>query len=312
MTSGAAVLDRLVRGAIGGFAGTGTAIWWVIAYRRGRLQRSFHQAWPEHGLRPRVGFAVEQSLYAAGLAIGAALAGFLVRSPVAWGLAVAGLVVWFCVGLGHPAGTHSHAGLTPQAARLITWGAAAGALVGLATGSRLVAFCAAPALLGAFGLLQVRRARYRGSRRFTIEASVDVDADPAEILALVDDHPNRLVFDRAVEHRDVVELPNGGHACTMVFDGPEGRTASRCTIVGNLPDRRVMRIEHDEAVAVATLSCEVGAGATAVGLVIEYTYRTPLSAAARQATRRANLRANRAMLARIQASLRQGRQPADD
>lgn len=101
-----------------------------------------------------------------------------------------------------------------------------------------------------------------------IEDAIVIARSPGGVWdVLVDDEHFFLLRPDAVDHRDVVPLPTGGHACTQVYEINGRRIEQRSTNrVFERPSLQVDEIETPHGSAVVTISLEAAAKGTRLTL----------------------------------------------
>lgn len=124
----------------------------------------------------------------------------------------------------------------------------------------------------------------------TPEAISEIYCDDARFLELHLD---------AVDHRDIVPLPNGGHSCTQEYEISGRRVVQRCTAIEYEPPYRFVDEAAREGSRARTVLTLVRNGATTdVRLELSVTALVPSSRLQRARIRRRSG-------ARIQAALKQ-------
>jgi len=88
----------------------------------------------------------------------------------------------------------------------------------------------------------------RSDPALVVEVERHFEVPPAVVFALIDNDEHFFVLrPDAVEHRDLVPEPGGGHSCTQVYDKRGRRIAQRSTCLEHIPGQRMVNEAQTES-----------------------------------------------------------------
>jgi uncharacterized protein YndB with AHSA1/START domain len=103
------------------------------------------------------------------------------------------------------------------------------------------------------------------------EGDIEIAAPPERVFEVLTEE--RYFFalrPNAVEHRNIVPTPDGGHSCVTVYRMGRKKTEQVCRTIEFVPPRRLVEESATaDAMARQSITCEAAGAGTKVSVVVE-------------------------------------------